>query len=150
VWDAFRSAILKNDTKLITKLSINCIHCLECYDNSTEENKYISELEKNNPIKHSELSSHIYILIKQFIDEDLKFYFNNFTLNEKNIGWINERNKTYFENDTTCTDFDRIKSSYLEVSISNLECEGEECSQTIYSFVDTDDGYKFCGLIQVP
>ena len=143
VWNKYKEAIRTKDSNEILKLSLDSIYCFECYYNNNENGSV--NIQDDSKLRQKE-----FIPIDKFIRDNLSTYFGEFSLNDNNISWINERNETYFPLIATCIELGHEKCSIIEVSISDNSCEGEECSKTIYSFVQTRDGYKFCGFIQIP
>lgn len=156
VWDEFKFAIKKNDLQLLKKLSADCIYCHECTTNSPAEIAKMEKILKADPDANIDYLDQQDVPINRFIKEDVNYVFNAdakaFFFNDSNIEWISEREDVGFMSNSNCYNAKKITSpiKLIEVSVGDKHCHGEECSQTIFSFVQTKEGYKFCGFINIP
>lgn len=142
VWVDFRKTVTSTDVHAFRQLSLPCIYCPDC-------NAYIA----NGPVDTSDTKD--YVLTDQFITSGgFQSVFNkkanSFYFNEANVGWISLSDALNI-NLESCFGISEIAGQkVLEVSINDNSCSGEECSQTIFTFIDLGKGYKFYGMTNLP
>jgi hypothetical protein len=157
-WMTFANAILASDLNTLKRISANCIRCSDCVTNTPKEDSMYNEFTKKNPDTwydkfYSELS---FIPIDKFIKEDLNLIFDptlkSRMLDTSKIGFHNDEiNKKLYDAKCIISPID-LKASKLQVAIvlvidPSSETEG---FQKAFAFIQTKQGYKFCGYSTIP
>ena len=127
MWDKFIVSVKNKDFLTLKKLSTSIVYCSEC---------------AQKQFSNENASTSIDEFIRQ--GEYKRFYWEG-----SYVKSIDESDSlSYFVNQIK----EKLKESYskqLDVLVGD-NCKGEECSQTIISFVKTKEGYKFCGYFLQP
>lgn len=141
IWVNFREAVISNDLNAFKKLTMPCIYCPEC-------NTYIksSSPDTTNNFTIPITDDFFINSYKKIFSKELR----NFYFNFDNLSWI-EETKISDIDFIDCSGIDKTtKSEGLDVSISDKKCSGDECSQTLFSFIKTDKGYKLYSILNIP
>ena len=141
VWMNFRQAILSRNLDTFRNLSLSCIYCPDC-------DAYLL----NPLVDTAEIKK--YISAETFINDAFQQVFNkraiNFYFNEDNIGWISVKDDSDIALNSYFNIPKMVVCKKLEVGIKDDNCKGDECSQTIFTFIDFGTGYKFCSMLSIP
>lgn len=157
-WVTFANAILAGDLNTLKRISSNCIRCSDCVTNTTKEDSMYNEFEKKNPDTwydkfYSELS---FIPIDKFIKEDLNLIFDpplkSRMLDTFKIGFHNDEiNKKLYVKKCIISTVDLEASKLQEAIVLVIDPSSEtEGFQKAFTFIQTKQGYKFCGYSTIP
>ncbi len=142
VWADFKKAVTTMDVDGFKNLTMSYIYYPDSYS-------YLSNKQADTS------DTKYYILTETFVSNGgFQSVFNKkaneFYFNYANVGWMHISNAS----DLNLEDYPELSKltgrKFFEISINNGDCSGAECSQTIFSFVDTDKGYKFFGMTNIP
>lgn len=141
IWVNFREAVISNDFNAFKKMAMPCIYCPEC-------NTYIKgpSPDTTNDYTIPVTDDFFVNSYKKVFSKELK----NFYFNYDNLSWI-EVTKISDTDFIDCPGkYKTTNSEGLDISISDKKCSGEECSQTLFSFIKTDKGYKLYSILDIP
>jgi hypothetical protein len=157
-WTTFANAILSGDLKKVKELSSNCIRCSDCVTNTPREDSLYNKFKNKNPDTwYDKLSSELsFIPIDQFIKEDLALLFDpvlkSRMFDTSKIGFHNDEiNKKLYDKKCIISSAN-LKNSKLQEAVvlvidPSVETEG---LQKAFAFIQTKQGYKFCGYSTIP
>lgn len=158
VWAGFAKAIMANDVAAIRTLSASCVGCVDCLNNTIEEEAKNMELRHQYPGKwydmmHEKLG---FIEIGRFIRDDLSIVFNEETkarlLNEAKLVFVNnDHNRGVYDNNCIVSAAERKSTVFAEVLVTVIDSGGgREGMQKAFAFVKTGRTFKFCGYSTIP
>jgi len=158
-WKVFAKTVLVKDFKTIKYLSAKCIYCTDCPTNTSKEDSLFAIFRKNNPNSwydklYEEFS---YIPIDRFLKEDFSITFepvveSRMLDNSKTRYHIVDTiNLHLFDKKciTQGSNLKNIKIIEIFVKVVDFSEETEGMSKT-FIFIQTKDGYKFCGYSTIP
>jgi hypothetical protein len=157
-WLTFANAVLSGDLNKVKQLSANCIECSSCVTNTPKEDSLFNNFQKKNPNTwHDKLYSELsYIPIDKFLNEDFTIIFNSFTKTKlldssKTRFHDDEINKGMYDKKCIISNTDFKKANLLEmfvkIIVPSTETEGMDKA---FAFIQTKQGYKFCGYSTIP
>lgn len=158
VWKDFAQAIVANDAKRIAQLSADCIRCSECVINTPAEDDAFNDFKDENPDSwYDKLNTELsYIPIDRFIKEDEKLIFDQAAksrlMDPSKVKIMDDNvNKKLYEKSCVAeqSDLDEAKLKEVLVTVSGPSNKSEGI-QKVFTFIDTEEGYKFCGYSTIP
>ena len=157
-WITFVNAVLAGDLKTLKGLSSGCIYCTDCVTNSHKEDSLFSDFQNKNPDTwYARLNSEFYyISIDKFLREDLTIVFDSISksrmLNDSKIRFHNdEANKDLYAKKCIVSGMDLRNVKILEMFVKVVDPSSEtEGMDKAFAFIQTKQGYKFCGYSTIP
>ena len=157
-WKIFANAVLSGNLNKVKQLSTNCIECSDCVTNTPKEDSLFNDFEKKNPNTwyeklYSELS---YIPIDKFLKEDFTIIFDSFTktrlLDSSKIRFHDDEvNKGMYDKKCIISSNDLKNAKLLEMFVKVVDPSTEtEGMDKAFAFIQTKQGYKFCGYSTIP
>ena len=141
VWIDFKQVVLSKKLDTFKRLSLPCLYCPDCdTDNS---NSLQDTTDTNNFISTNKFITDYFQ--KVFSKRKNEFYFNEYNL-ESITAILNS--EIYLG--SCCGLKNETPHKILEVIIGDNKCSGDECSQTIFTFVYDDSEYKFYSIVDIP
>lgn len=141
VWINFKQAVLSKNFETLRRLSFSCLYCTDCdtdnsnsLQNSTDTNKFVSTNK----------------FIPNYFERVFNKRKNDFYFNEDNLESITLNLDSEIYSASYCGLKNGTRHNKLEVIIGDNKCSGDECSQTIFTFIDDQSGYKFYSMVDIP
>ena len=157
-WRKFANAVLSGDLNKVKQLSTNCIQCTDCVTNTLKEDSLFNDFEKKNPNTWYEklYSEFSYIPIDKFLKEDLRIIFDSLTetrlLDSSKIRFHDDEvNKGMYDKKCIISSNDLKNAKLLEMFVKVIDPSTEtEGMDKAFAFIQTKQGYKFCGYSTIP
>jgi hypothetical protein len=157
-WKIFANAVLSADLKQVKQLSSSCIHCTDCVTNTRQEDSLFKKFQSENPDTWYEKlnSKFCYVPIDKFLKEDFAIVFESVgksrMLIASKISYHNDSvNKGMYDKKCIVSSMELKNGKIMEmfVKVVDPSSETEGMSKT-FAFIQTKQGYKFCGYSTVP
>ncbi len=163
-WAAFVTAVKNGDSKALKELSTDCVLCGECLYNTDAESKAYNQLldkasdanKKGSKfdMDDSLIAAKGYYPIDKFIKEDFAIVFDSAIksrIADPKLITItnNEHNRKLFTKDCITKSTELGTPKLLEVNLDAGQGDGEFGWTAVFAFIETKNGYKFCGFSAV-
>ncbi len=154
-WNAFAQAVKTNNIKALKAMATGCVYCNYCLFNSDKENQnYVDSMKKNGDLWTLKVNNELqYLPAEKFLNEDLADIFPaavKAKLTDKsNLAFKSgESNRKTFNK--FCISDHPISSNPKFFEVHILDHSGKVGLSKIFTFTETNTGYKFCGYSITP
>ena len=157
-WTKFANAVLSRNPKALAELSSACIYCTHCVTNTPKEDSLFNDFRSKNPDAWYEKlnSEYCYIPINKFLSDDFELIFDSITtskmLKASKISYHDDgHNKGLYKNNCIAKSSELKNSKLLEMFVKVIDYSSEtEGLSKAFAFIQTKQGYRFCGYSTIP